>query len=426
MSDDRVEHPDQTPSRNLDDDLEVEQSEGLSAKHLSHADLMSRHVDTRLAQSGRSDERVVSSPVFHASTVLFQSYDEFKEREAAPRDRRHMYYGRMGTPTTRALEDAISALDGAVGAVLSPSGVGSITDILSCFLDPGDHLLMVDSCYGPTRRFCAGPLKRRGIETTFFAPTAGEAEFSALIRGNTQLIFMESPGSGSFEVQDVPMLVKVAKAKGVLTAIDNTWATPLLFNPLDFDVDLAMQSGTKYLNGHADCLYGVTTTRDRVLYERLQRYTLATGSHLAGDDAMLALRGLRTLSVRLAAHDRGARRVAEWLGQHDRVRRVLHPALPECPGHAFFERDFKGATGLFGVIVAMPDESALARFIDALRLFGVGFSWGGFESLCLPVELSRSAASLSLHADERLLRLHIGLEHVDDLIQDLERAFAAS
>jgi cystathionine beta-lyase len=330
----------------------------------------------------------------------------------------------MGTPTTRALEDALCALDGSVGAIVTPSGVASITDILSCFLAPGDHLLMVDSVYGPTRGFCERVLAARGIETTYYAPSRG-ADLTALLRDRTRMIFMESPGSATFEVQDVPAICALARSRGILTAIDNTWATPLLFNPLDFGVDLAMQSGTKYLNGHADCLYGVTSTRDPALCERLRHYTLGTGSHLAPDDAMLALRGLRTLSVRLAAHESAARRVAAWLEDQLRVVRILHPAWTSCPGHDLFLRDFKGASGLFAVIVDVGDERGLERFIDSLQLFGVGFSWGGFESLCLPMEPTREYGEALPGNGQALLRLHIGLEDTQDLIDELERALSA-
>ncbi|MFK8041635.1 cystathionine beta-lyase [Congregibacter sp.] len=383
-----------------------------------------RHLSTRIVHAGRPDPRVVTSPVFHASTVLFQDYAEFKAREAAPLDREHMYYGRMGTPTTRALEDAVCELDGSVGAVLSTSGTASMASILNCFLSPGDHLLMVDSVYGPTRKFCVGSLARRGVRTTFYDPLMSD-DLESLVEDSTRMIFMESPGSATFEIQDVPAIVAVAKKHGLLTAIDNTWATPLLFDPLDFDVDLSMQSGTKYLNGHADCLFGVTTTRSPELYTQLHHHTLAHGMHLAPDDASLALRGMRTLAIRLEAHDRGARTVANWLETQPRVTRLLHPAWESCPGHEIFERDFQGANGLFGTIVRREDEAALAAFIDALELFGVGFSWGGFESLCLPMQATRNLPSVALADDEVLIRLHIGLEHPDDLIADLARGFAA-
>ena len=373
--------------------------------------------------AGRVDPRVVAPPVFHASTVLFASYAKLREREAAPDDRRAMYYGRFGTPTTVALEDAICALDDATHALLTPSGVASITDILSAFLSPGDHLLMTDSCFKPTRDFCRDTLARRGIDTTFYDPLAG-AQIADALRENTRLVFMESPGSATFEVQDVPAIAAVARAHGVLSAIDNTWATPLLFNPLDHGVDLAMQSGTKYLNGHADCLFGVTTTRDAELYATLRRYTLGTGSHLAPDDAMLALRGLRTLEARLPVHERHAMAVARWLREQPPVTRLLHPAWASCPGHERFRRDFSGASGLFGLVLEVG-EAGIARFIDALTLFGIGFSWGGFESLCLPMQPERVAPSIELKPGEALLRLHVGLEDPQDLIADLAAGFRA-
>ncbi|WP_439107941.1 cystathionine beta-lyase [Congregibacter sp.] len=383
-----------------------------------------KHLNTRLVHAGRPDPRVVTSPVFHASTVLFQDYAEFREREAAPLDREHMYYGRMGTPTTRALEDAICELDDSVGAVLSTSGTASMASILNCFLSPGDHLLMVDSVYGPTRKFCLGSLARRGVRTTFYDPVAGDS-IDSLVEESTRMIFMESPGSATFEIQDVPAIVAVAKRHGLLTAIDNTWATPLLFDPLSFGVDLSMQSGTKYLNGHADCLFGVTTTLKPDLYTQLHHHTLAHGMHLAPDDANLALRGMRTLGIRLEAHDRSARIVANWLETQPRVRRLLHPAWESCPGHEIFERDFKGANGLFGMCMQHENDQALGTFVDALELFGVGFSWGGFESLCLPMQATRNLPSVPLADDETLVRLHIGLEHPDDLTADLARGFAA-
>ncbi|MEM8489945.1 MAG: cystathionine beta-lyase [Pseudomonadota bacterium] len=388
---------------------------------------VSRHqrVETRLVHGGRSDPRVVAPPVFHASTILFSSYAEYIEREADPNNRKHMYYGRKGTPTTRSLEDAIAALDQACGAVLSPSGTASVTDILSAFLQPGDDLLMVDTAYGPTRKFCDKVLSPRGIQVRYYDPLVG-VELAQQFRDNTRMVFLESPGSGTMEVQDVPAIAGAARQRGILTAIDNTWATPLLFNPLEHGVDLSMQSGTKYLNGHADCLYGVTTSRNPEVLKRLAHYTQATGSHLAPDDASLALRGLRTLAVRLERHEQSGLAIAHWLKAHPGVRRVLHPALEDCPGHKLFLRDFQGACGLFSVVVHMPEERQLERFINALTLFGVGFSWGGFESLCLPFNAVRTASTFPLERGERMLRLHIGLENVDDLKNDLEQAFIAA
>ncbi|MEE4203396.1 MAG: cystathionine beta-lyase [Halieaceae bacterium] len=384
---------------------------------------MTHRLRTRLLHAGRPDPNVVNPPVYHASTILFPDYAAFRERESAPLDRRHMYYGRMGTPTTRSLEDALCELDGAVGAVLSSSGVASIAGILRAFLAPGDRLLMVDSAYGPTRNFCTKTLAERGVETVFYDPLTTMEELASLINDRTRMIFLESPGSATFEVQDVPAITALARDRGILTAIDNTWATPLYFNPLAQGVDLAMQSGTKYLNGHADCLFGVVTTRDPALYQRLQHDALAHGMHLAPDDAMLALRGLRTLPLRLPAHEAAALEVANWLSEQPLVTRVLHPAFETCPGHTHWRRDFSGSSGLFSAIIKVGSEPALAQFIDSLTLFGLGFSWGGFESLALPMWPTRICSTVNVAADEALVRFHIGLEDTADLIADLSQAF---
>ncbi len=382
---------------------------------------------TRLVHDSDNDYGVVATPVYHASTILFPTYADLRRGEADPLNRRSMYYGRMGTPSTRSLEDALCALDNSAGAVLFPSGVAAVAATLQCFLRPGDHLLMVDSTYGPTRNFCRGHLADIGIDTTFYDPCADADELGALLRDNTRLVFMESPGTATFEIQDVPGIAALAAERGIHTAIDNTWATPLLFNPLDHGVDLAIQSGTKYLNGHADCLYGVVTARDPLLHERIQRYALAIGSHLAPDDCFLARRGLRTLALRLAAHERAALALADFFAQRPEVSRVLHPARPEHPGHALFRRDFAGASGLFAVVLEDFDEDRLGRFLDALHLFGMGYSWGGFESLALPMQPVRSASNGFVPGpDQRLLRLHAGLESVADLVADLERGFAAA
>ncbi|MFN2289285.1 MAG: cystathionine beta-lyase [Chromatocurvus sp.] len=382
---------------------------------------------TQLVHDSNNDYDVVATPVYHASTVLFSTYADLRRGEADPLNRESMYYGRMGTPSTRSLEDALAALDDSAGAVLFPSGVAAVAATLQCFLRPGDHLLMVDSTYGPTRNFCLGHLADIGVDTTFYDPCADVAEVAALFRKNTRMLFMESPGSATFEIQDVPGIAALAEEHDVLTAIDNTWATPLLFNPVDHGVDLAVQSGTKYLNGHADCLYGVVTSRDEALYARIHRYALAVGSHLAPDDCFLARRGLRTLALRLAAHERGALALADYCSQRPEVSRIMHPALPDHPGNALFRRDFSGASGLFAVVLDGFDEDRLGKLLDALQLFGMGYSWGGFESLALPMRPVRTTANgLTLRQDQRLLRLHAGLEAVDDLVADLEVGFAAA
>jgi len=381
--------------------------------------------ETRLVHDVDTGWGIVATPVYRASTVLFENHAALRAGEADPLDRDRLYYGRMGTPTTRTLEDALAALDGSAGAVLSPSGLGAIADVLQCFLRPGDHLLMPDSCYGPTRKLCRGRLADLGIETTFYDPLCG-ASLRERLRLRTRMVFLESPGSVTFEVQDVAAIAGVAREAGALTAIDNTWATPLLFNPLEHGVDLAIQSGTKYLNGHADVMFGVTTTADPALHDRLRRYTLGNGSHLAPDDAWLARRGLRTLAVRLAAHERTGYALAEWLAARPEVVRVLHPGLPDCPGHELFRRDFRGASGLFAIVLQKLDEARLGVLLDTLELFGMGYSWGGFESLALPMTPTRELPGGSLAEGEVLLRLHAGLEAVDDLRADLAQAFAAA
>ena len=378
---------------------------------------------TRLVHDEDTAHGTVATPVYRASTVLFPDYAALQAGEAQRLDRSTLYYGRMGTPTTRVLEDALCRLDDSAGAVLSPSGLGAVADVLQCVLRPGDHLLMSDNCYGPTRNLCLGHLAALGIDTTFYDPCAGAEQLAAQLRPATRLLFLESPGSATFEVQDVPGLAALARRRGLLTAIDNTWATPLLFNPLDHGVDLAIQSGTKYLNGHADVMFGVTTTRDPALYDRLRRYVLATGSHLAPDDAWLARRGLRTLAARLRVHEDNGYALAQWLQTREEVVSVLHPGLPDCPGHGLFRRDFAGASGLFAVTVDGFDEARLAAFLDGLALFGMGYSWGGFESLILPMTPARSCAA-PLPEGRVLLRLHAGLEAVADLQRDLAAAFA--
>jgi cystathionine beta-lyase len=380
-----------------------------------------RRPATRLAHvPGGNRYGTVATPVFRASTLLFDSYEAL--RSAAPDDRDRLVYGRLGTPSTRVLEDAIAALDDSAGAVLSPSGLGAVADVLQCFLRPGDHLLVVDSCYGPTRKLCRGHLAELGIEVSFYDPLCGAA-IAAALRPTTRLVFLESPGTATFEVQDVPAIAAAARAAGALSAIDNTWATPLLFNPLDHGVDLAIQAGTKYLNGHADVTFGVTTTRDPSLLAALRRYARATGTHLAPDEAYLAQRGLRTLTVRLAAHEANGYALAEWLAAQPQVARVLHPGLAGCPGHDSFRRDFAGASGLFGAVLSDLDDTGLARFLDGLELFGMGYSWGGFESLVVPIVPERDSGPPPLAAGEVLLRFHAGLEAPEDLIDDLAAAF---
>jgi cystathionine beta-lyase len=352
--------------------------------------------------------------------MLFDSVAEM--RAAAPRFG-EAYYGLHGTPTQWALAEALTELEpGAGGTMLYSSGLAAVTAALLTVLKAGDELLMVDSVYGPTRRFCDGFLARNGISTRYYDPMIGEG-ISELIGDRTRAIFLESPGSGTLEVQDVPAICAAAKARGVATLLDNTWATPLLFPALTAGVDLSILAGTKYVGGHADLMLGsVTATRD--WYSRLERTSWDLGHSVSPDDAWLASRGLRTMEVRLRRHEESALTVARWLEQRPEIARVLHPALPGCPGHEIWKRDFRGSSGLFSFLLAGGDDAARTRLIDALRLFGIGYSWGGYESLAVPVDPERLRTATQWRAEGPLVRLNIGLEDAADLIDDLERGLA--
>ncbi len=379
---------------------------------------------TLIAQAGRRREwtgGVVNPPVYRASTCLFDTLANLDQAIARPDA--GLYYGRRGTPTTWALEEALTLLEpGAAGTKLYPSGVAAAAAALMAVVQAGDHVLMVDSVYEPTRVFCERTLRRLGVETSYYDPLIG-ASIEALIRPNTRIIFLESPGSLTFEVQDVPAITAIARARGIVTIIDNTWATSLYFPAITHGVDLVMQSLTKYVVGHSDAMAGAVTAAPG-LWERLASQSYQLGQCLGPDEAALALRGLRTLDVRLARHHDNGLKVARWLENHPKIDRVLHPALSTCPGHAFFLRDFKGATGLFAFTLKQGARADMAPFVDSLRHFGMGFSWGGYESLVLPVEPHRIRTATRWDAPGQLVRLHIGLEDPDDLIADLEQGLA--
>ncbi len=386
---------------------------------------------TKLVQGGRraewtGDSRlgggVVNPPVWRASTVLYDSIADMKARGHATHDK--LYYGRRGTPTVWALCDALTGMEpGAEGTLLYPSGVAAITSALLALLAPGDHLLMVDTAYEPTRQFCGGMLGRFGVETSYYDPLIG-AGIAELIRPETKLIFLESPGSLTFEVQDVPAITRVARERGVVTMLDNTWATPLLFPALAHGIDVTMMSLTKYVGGHSDAMMG-SLTATPALWPRLRKATYQLGQSVTADECALMLRGLRTLDVRLARHGENALAVAEWLAARGDVGRVLHPALPADAGHALWARDFSGASGLFGFTLRAADDAARGRFIDALEHFGLGFSWGGYESLAVPADPATIRTATEWRDPDALVRLSIGLEDPADLIADLERGFAA-
>ena len=377
--------------------------------------------ETKVVRAGRRKEwqgRLVNPPVHRGSTVLFDSVAEL--RAAAP-GLGTLYYGLHGTPTQWALSEALTALEpGAAGTMLFPSGLAAVTGALFTVLSAGDELLMVDSAYGPTRRFCDEILPRYGVSTRYYDPLIG-AGIAELIGPETRAIFMESPGSLSFEVQDVPAICAAAKARGVATLLDNTWATPLLFPALSAGVDLSILACSKYVGGHADLMLGSVTAGPE-WFARLEQTTFDLGHAVSPDDAWLGARGLRSMAVRLRRHEENALAVAHWLEDHPRVARVLHPALPDCPGHEIWARDFAGASGLFAFALAGGGEAERTRFIDSLELFGIGYSWGGYESLVIPVDLKRIRTATRPEHSGPLVRLHVGLEDPADLIADLAQA----
>lgn len=398
---------------------------------MSNSDDDSLRPATKLVQGGRRPEwtgdprlggGVVNPPVWRASTILYDNIADLKARGHATHDK--LYYGRRGTPTVWALADALTQMEpGAEGTLLYTSGVAANSAGLLALLSPGDHLLMVDSAYEPTRAFCNGMLARLGIETSYYDPLVGSG-IAELIRPETKLIFLESPGSLTFEVQDIPAIVAVAREHGVLTMLDNTWATPLLFPALSHGIDVTMMSLTKYVGGHSDAMMG-SLTATRALWPKLRSAAYQLGQAVSPDDCALMLRGLRTLDVRMRRHGESGLAVANWLAGRAEVGRVLHPALPADPGHAIWSRDFGGTSGLFGFTLKGVDEAARTRFIDSLSHFGIGFSWGGYESLVVPSNPEMIRTATTWTDPDPLVRLSIGLEDPTDLIADLERGFAA-
>jgi cystathionine beta-lyase len=382
-----------------------------------------RRTDTGIVQGGRRREwrgRLVNPPVHRASTILFDDVAEM--RSAAPRFGDH-YYGLHGTPTQWALSEALTELEpGAAGTMLYPSGLAAVTAALLTVLGAGDELLMTDSVYGPTRRFCDAFLKRYRVTTRYYDPHAG-AGIAELIGDRTRAIFLESPGSLTMEVQDVPAICAAAKARGVATLLDNTWATPLFFPALARGVDLSILAGTKYVGGHSDVMLG-SVTANADWYPRLERTSWDLGQTVGPDDAWLCSRGLRTMAVRLRQHEASALRIARWLAEQPQVAAVLHPALPDCPGHELWARDFKGASGLFSFVLKGGGDSGRTRFIEALELFGLGYSWGGYESLVIPADPDRLRTATRWTSKGPLVRLQIGLEDADDLIEDLAAGLA--
>jgi cystathionine beta-lyase len=357
--------------------------------------------------------------VYHASTILSPTLESLRGRGARRFDKGVYTYGRHGTPTQGALEEAVAALEGGYRTVVLGSGVAAINASILAFVKAGDHVLMVDCVYGPARRFCDAFLKRFGVETTYFDPGVG-GDIAKLIRDNTRVVYTEAPGSQTFEMQDIPAIAAAARARSAVTIMDNTWSGGVYFKPFTHGVDVSVQSATKYIGGHSDLMMGTITTTEAV-WRQVRQAAADYGAPSGPDDAYLALRGLRSIKVRMARHHETGLKIARWLQTRPEVARVLHPALPGDPGHAIWKRDFTGACGLFAFVLKKVPEPALAAMLDGLELYGMGASWGGFESLILPSEPARTATKWE--PEGPLLRVHAGLEDPDDLIADLARGF---
>jgi cysteine-S-conjugate beta-lyase len=355
----------------------------------------------------------VNTPIYRGSTVLSRTVADFTGKKG------RYVYGRRGTPTTEALANAITALEGGAGTALTSSGLSAITTALMAVSRSGDHVLLADTVYGPTRHFCDTILSGYGVEVSYFDPLAGAA-IEDRFQENTRAVFLESPGSLSFEMQDVPAIADVAHKRGAAVLMDNTWATPIYFRPHDFGVDLSIQAGTKYLGGHADANLG-TISATAQYWPKVKETAGTLGLNPGPEDVFLMLRGLRTLAVRLDRHMESGLKVAEWLEQRPEVARVLHPALPSHPQHAIWKRDFKGACGLFSIVLKPYPQAAVNTFIESLELFGIGASWGGYESLVIPFDCTKIRTATEWKPGGPTVRLHIGLEDPDDLIEDLQR-----
>jgi len=383
------------------------------------------HFDTRIVHNGRSPNRqggMVNPPVYHGSTVVYPSLDALETAKASHAQKDALVYGRLGSESTFSLENAMADLENGFGAVSVSSGLAAVTTAILAYVNSGDHLLVVDTVYGPTRAFCQHYLSRIGVEVEFYDPLIG-SDISELIRENTALIFMESPGSITFEVQDVPAIVDAARKKNIVTALDNSWATPLFFRPIEHGVSVSITAATKYIVGHADALMGLVVADNEENYYRLKQCRDHLGQSLAPDDIYLGMRGMRTLGIRAKHHESQALALAEWLAEQPVVTQILHPAHADCPGHHLWKRDFDGSSGLFSFIIKKGSRNALAALLDHMELFSMGFSWGGYESLIVPQDAKTSRTATNWEDAGQILRVHVGLENIDDLIADLSSAF---
>ncbi len=378
--------------------------------------------DTILAVAGRDPDNnfgIVNPPVYHASTILAPTMEKFENR--IPFE--GFGYGRNGTPTQKALEDAVAAIEGAHRSIAVQSGLGAVAGAIVGFFKTGDHFLLTDNCYGPARRFANTTLKGFGVETTFFDPMIG-AGIEKLIRPNTKAIYLEAPGSQTFEVQDVDTIAAIAKKRNIAVIIDNTWATPLYFKPFEHGCDVSVHAGTKYIVGHSDAMMGIISCATRPIFELVKTACMNFGFHAAPDDSYLALRGLRTMAVRLRHHEKSGLHIAHWLKEWPEVDKVLHPALPDCPGHDNWKKQFKGSSGLFSFTLRDgTSKKAVAAMLDGMDIFGMGASWGGYESLMIPAHPDNYRTAVPWPKDKQILRVHIGLEDVEDLKTDLTEGF---
>ena len=378
--------------------------------------------DTKLIALGRAPVRAqgpVNLPVHRASTILSENLDGYVHRFDGDNRFNNVIYGSIGTQNSRALAEAVAAVESGYRTVVTSSGLSAVTMAVSAVVRAGDHVLVPDSVYGPTRWFCAEILCRYGVETSFYDPAIG-AGIAEAMRESTRLVYTEAPGSLTFEMQDVPAIAKAAHERGALVAMDNTWATPLYFRPLEHGVDISIQAGTKYFAGHSDLVIGMITTATDELFKTIADQTFAFGDSASPDDCFLALRGMRSLSVRLERQSASAMKVARWLEARSEVKQVLYPALESDPGHALWKRDFGGASSLFGLAMHTTDEAAVARMVNGFDLFRIGSSWGGYESLVAYNRMPIPRTIVPWTETPFLLRMHIGLEDPDDLIADLE------
>ncbi|WP_194089164.1 cystathionine beta-lyase [Vibrio hibernica] len=389
---------------------------------------MTKKYETRLVTAGRNKKwthGVVNPPIQRASTIVFNTVAE-KNAATMKRQGHTLFYGRRGTETHFAFQEAMVEIEGGAGCALYPCGAAAITNSILSFVEHGDHILMVDTCYEPTRDFCNIILKKMGIETTYYDPTIGEG-IRGLIRPNTKILFTESPGSYTMEIQDIPTLSRIAHEQDIIVMLDNTWAAGVNFSPFKHGVDVSIQAATKYIVGHSDVMLGTAVANEKH-WPQLREQSYLLGQCVSPDDAYTGLRGLRTLSVRLKQHEQSSLAIAKWLEARSEVDHIRHPAFESCPGHEFYKRDFTGGNGLFSFVLTSSNKEATTAFLDTVEHFSMGYSWGGYESLILanePSSFDNMRTVANPHFTGTLFRVHIGLENVEDLIEDLERGFAA-